>query len=410
MKKASIGLSLEDGKEVNYSLDNLTQHAAVLGTTGSGKTVMCKILIEEALAQGIPVIAIDPKGDIGGLGIISKNFDFRPFVLNPTKTQQLYYSNFHNPNSITQNKLQEITTKIYTPKSSIGLQVSLIPDLAAPKEFKQELEKDSSISASLIEPLSESICQLAGLTTNYDKSMSLISSIILYNWNLNQNLTIESLIKEIINPPFENVGSLGLEDFLKEKDRLKLASSVNLILSSPSKQAWKMGQEINVKKMFQPGNLSIFDLRYSGTLEDKQYAVEQILQGIYRFLLNNGGSDNLKYIIYIDEIAGLLPPPPSSPPCKKSLEILIRQARAFGLGILLATQNPGDIDYKILGNIGTRFIGKLRTDNDITKVATATGVSVNILRNVLTTFKTGDFFFNNSIENKSDKIHSRWLL
>jgi hypothetical protein len=409
MKNTFIGSKIEDGKEVSYNLNSLTQHAAVLGTTGSGKTVMCKVLIEEALAAGIPVIAIDPKGDIGGLGIISKTFDFRPFVSSPEKTQKLYLSNFQNLNNSNLNKLSQIKPKIFTPKSSIGAQISLVPELTAPDGFKEELEKNPSISAGLIDPLSESICQLAGLSLNYEKAKSLISSIILYNWNLGQDLTIESLISQIIKPSFENVGMLSLEDFLKEADRLKIASSINLILSSPSKQAWKAGEKVNVKKMFEPGNLSIFDLRYTGSTEDKQYAVEQILQEIYRFLLHKGGTDKLKYILYIDELAGLLPPPPSSPPCKKSLETLIRQARAFGLGILLATQNPGDIDYKILGNIGTRFIGKLRTENDMDKVATAIGISLSTLKQALLTFKTGDFFYNNSVENKSLKIHSRWL-
>ena len=409
MKNAFIGFNLENSKEVNYNLNNLTQHAAVLGTTGSGKTVMCKVLIEEALAQGIPVLAIDPKGDIGGLGTISKNFDFRPFVSNPEKTQTIYVSNLHNIDKLILDKLSKTKTKIFTPKSSIGIQVSLIPKLTAPKDFKKEIENNPSIAASLIEPLSESICQLAGISNNYEKSKSLISSIILHNWKLGNDLTIESLINEVIDPPFENVGNLNLEDFLKKQERLKIASLINLILSSPSKQAWKSGQEIKIEKLLEPGNLSIFDLRYTQSLEDKQYAVEQILQEIYRFLLNKGGTDKLKFILYIDELAGLFPPPPASPPCKKSLETLIRQARAFGLGIIIATQNPGDIDYKVFGNIGTRFIGKLRTENDMDKVATAIGVSLSFLKQALLSFKTGDFFYNNSVENKSQKIHCRWL-
>ena len=235
MKTIFIGSKIEDGKDVNYNLNSLTQHAAVLGTTGSGKTVMCKVLIEEALAAGIPVIAIDPKGDIGGLGIMSKTFDFRPFVSSPEKAQKIYLSNFPNLNNSSLNKLSQIKPKIFTPKSSIGAQVSLIPELTAPEGFKEELEKNSSISASLIDPLSESICQLAGLSLNYEKAKSLISSIILHNWNLGLDLTIESLISQIIKPNFENVGILSLEDFLKEADRRKIASSINLILSSPSK-------------------------------------------------------------------------------------------------------------------------------------------------------------------------------
>ncbi len=409
MKKAGIGFSVDQGKEVQYDLNSLTQHAAILGTTGSGKTVMCKVVIEEALASGIPVIAIDPKGDIGGLGVTNKTFDFTPFVAHPEKTQSLYLSNFQDFQPAKLDALSKVKTKIFTPKSSVGLQVSLVPDLAAPKDFKTELEKDASLPSSLIDPLSESLCQLAGLTANYEKAKSLISSLILYNWSAGQDLTLESLIGQILNPPFTQLGTLSMDDFLKEQDRKKIASSINLILSSPSKQAWKAGSKLDVEALLKPGNLSIFDLRFTGSTEEKQYAIEQILQELYRFLLHRGGTDKLQYILYIDELAGILPPPPANPPCKKSLEILIRQARAFGLGIILATQNPGDIDYKVLGNIGTRFIGKLRTENDMDKVATAIGISLATLKEALITFKTGDFFYNNAVENKSLKIHARWL-
>lgn len=409
MKEAFVGTNFENQKEVDYNLNSLTQHAAILGTTGSGKTVMCKVVIEEALANGIPVIAIDPKGDIAGLGITSKTFDFRPFTQDAEKTQKAYFSNFKNTKKISLDKLSKIKTTVFTPKSSVGISVNLIPDLSVPNHFKETYERDQTFAVSIIEPLAESLCNLAEIRSGKEKAKSLISSLILYNWNKEISLTLETIIPQIITPPFENLGTLALEDFLKEPERKKIASSINLILSSPSKQAWKSGHRIDIEKMYSPDTLSVFDLRYAGSMEDKQYAVEQILDKIYRYLINKGGSEKLKYILYIDEIAGLFPAPPSNPPCKKVLETLIRQARAFGLGIILATQNPGDIDYKVLGNIGTRFIGKLRTDNDIEKVSTAIGISQSTLKQALLGFNTGDFYYNNAVENKSMKIHARWL-
>ncbi len=409
MKSAFIGKNIENRKEAVYDLNNLTQHAAVLGTTGSGKTVMCKVLIEEALSNGIPIIAIDPKGDIGGLGIVSKTFDFRPFAQNAEKIQKTYLSNFDSSKLGGLEKLSETKTKIYTPKSSIGISVNLIPDLSCPKNFIEAYEKDPTLATMIIEPLAESICNLAEIKNNKEKSKSLLSSIILKSWLESKNLTLETLIPQIIHPPFQNLGTLSLDDFLKEAERKKIASSVNLILSSPSKQAWRSKNNIQIEEMCAPKTLSVFDLRFTGITEDKQYAVEQILDKIYRFLLHKGGSEKLKYILYIDEIAGLFPAPPANPPCKKILETLIRQSRAFGLGIILATQNPGDIDYKVLGNIGTRFIGKLRTDNDIEKVSTAIGISTTGLKQSLLGFNTGDFYYNNSVENINAKIHSRWV-
>ena len=409
MKAAFIGKNLETQKDTIFDLNNLTKHAAVLGTTGSGKTVMCKVLIEEALSNGIPVIAIDPKGDIGGLGILSKTFDFRPFAREAQKTPKNYLSHSDNSKLPSLERLSKTKTKIYTPKSSIGIPFNLIPELSAPENFGQTYGKDPSLVTLMIEPLAESICNLAEIRANKEKAKSLISSIILQNWLSGTDLILETLIAQIVNPPFQNLGTLLLEDFLKESERKKIASSVNLILSSPSKQAWRSKNSLEIGEMYSPSALSVFDLRYTGSTEDKQYATEQILDKIYRFLLHSGGSEKLKYILYIDEIAGLFPPPPSSPPCKKILETLIRQARAFGLGIILATQNPGDIDYKVLGNIGTRFIGKLRTENDVEKVSAAIGISSGALKRTLLDFSAGDFFYNNSVENKSGRIHSRWV-
>jgi hypothetical protein len=415
MTSAQIGNSKANPDKIfYYDLDALTRHAAILGTTGSGKTVMCKVLVEEALIKGIPVIAIDPKGDIGGLAIANEQFDFRPFVKSESEAKSVaekYVSNLKAQKvklSLAKN-LEHINTKIYTPKSSVGIPVSLIPKLNAPDNFKKITEDDPMLIPNFVDPISQSICELGGITGNIkEKAQALISSILIQNWNDAKDLTISTLISQITNPPFEMMGSLALDDFITEKERKKISASINLLLSSPSKQAWSQGKEIDVEQMFQDHSLSIFDMR-SLALEEKQLVVEQILQEIYKYLLNKGGSEKLKYILYFDELAGILPPPPASPPCKKMLELLIRQARAFGLGIILATQNPGDIDYKVFGNIGTRFVGRLRTENDIEKVAVAMDLNPAKLKADVGQLTTGDFVYNNAIDNKKEIMHARWL-
>ncbi|MFT4326408.1 MAG: helicase HerA-like domain-containing protein [Candidatus Woesearchaeota archaeon] len=398
-------------KKCTYNLDTLTRHAGILGTTGSGKTVMCKVLVEEALLQGLPIIAIDPKGDIGGLGIADENYNFSPFVKGAQSVAQKHVEQLLASGvDISQaKKIADVKTTIYTPKSSVGRQVSLIPKLDAPENFKEKSEEDPAFVASFVEPISESICQLASIKGAIkEKAQVLVSAILIHYWNEEKDLTIESLLPAISSPPFEDMGGLALEDFINEKERKKIVASLNLLLTSPSKQVWKHGNPLDVAAMFKPRTLSIFDLRYVSQ-EEKQMVVEQIMQEIYKFLLNKGGSEKLKYIFYIDELAGLLPPPPANPPSKKLLGLLIRQARAFGLGIIVATQNPGDIDYKILGNIGTRFVGKLRTENDIEKVATAMDMSPSVLKEDIAKLKTGDFVYNNAVENKTQSIHARWL-
>ncbi|PIN69550.1 hypothetical protein COV93_05025, partial [Candidatus Woesearchaeota archaeon CG11_big_fil_rev_8_21_14_0_20_43_8] len=405
------------GKKLKYELDTLTRHAVVLGTTGSGKTVMGKVLIEEALASGISVIAIDPKGDLGGLAVTSDDFDFRPFVSGGKKSAEKaanLYSDAVKNQEIDKNlikKLAKVDSKIYTPKSNAGLSISLMPDLSAPKGFSKLSSDDPTIIADFVEPVSASIVQLAGIKGgNAEKMQSFLSSLLINSWNAGSDLDIEGLIKQVIEPPIETIGSLPLDDFINEKERKKLAASLNLILSSPAKQAWKKGERMNMDSMLSSSRLSVIDLRFAINMEEKQFVVEQILSELYKFLIRKGGSQRLKYILYIDELAGLLPPPPANPPTKKLLELLIRQARAFGLGIIVATQNPGDIDYRIFGNIGTRFIGRLRTERDIEKVATAMDLLPSRLKTDISTFSVGDFMYHNAVKNSARIMKARWLL
>lgn len=403
---AKIILGKDDNKELKYELNDLTKHAAILGTTGSGKTVMCKVIVEEALLKGIPVIAIDPKGDISSLGIFNKNYDFRPH-LPKSKAETISQKYLKNHN--TESPLFKHNTKIFTPKSKAGIQVSLMPDLTCPKNFSKIKNYDASTISALVDPISDSLVSLAGIKSNKDKVQTIISQIILDSWSNEKDLDLDSLIKKLITPDFEEVGSLSLEDFLKEKDRLKAASSLNLLLSSPSKKVWSEGTPLDSKEMLKANNLNVFDLRFCHSQQEKQFVVEQVLQNLYKFLLQKGGSTNLRYILYVDELAGLLPPPPSNPMSKKLLEVLIRQGRAFGLGIIVATQNPGDVDYKLFGNIGSRFIGKLRTDNDVEKVASATDNKPSELKSVLAKAKIGDFFLNNAVRNKNHFFKTRWV-
>ncbi len=396
-------------RKFNFNLNNLTRHAVVLGTTGSGKTVMAKVLIEEAMMKGIPVIAIDPKGDIGSVGITDDDFDFRPFCSKATATRMASkYHEASDTSGISSMKKNKVT--IYTPKSNAGKEISFIPDLKAPENFKKMIEDDHNLLSDFIEPVSASVLQLAGISgSKQDIFQSFIAAIIENSWIRGKDLDIGKLIKLILKPDLKEIGSLPTDDFITKKERSKLASSINLILTSPAKRAWQNGDPIDVKNMLKKKNVSVFDLRFVSNNDEKQFVAEQIMQELYKFLTRRGGSQKLRFILYIDELAGLLPPPPASPPSKKLLELLIRQARAFGLGIILATQNPGDVDYRVFGNIGSRFIGRLRTTRDLEKVAAAMDIQVSILKKEASKLKTGDFVFNDAVKNTFAVLHARWL-
>ncbi|MFH1401037.1 MAG: helicase HerA-like domain-containing protein, partial [Nanoarchaeota archaeon] len=415
MARAHIGNI--GAKPFFYELNTLTRHAAVLGTTGSGKTVMCKVLIENCMARGIPIIAIDPKGDIGSLAVTDKHFDFRPYggmdarraIALAQKTARTIKA--QGVDTSIMGALARTATTIYTPKSRIGTAVNLLPNLTAPDSFAAKTTQDPGIIADFVEPVSGSILQLAGIKGgSREKAQTLIAQILTHHWNEGNDLGVAQLIAQINDPPFQTIGPLAVDDFLKETERLKIAAQINLILTSPSKTAWSQGKALNMRAMLTAGTLSVFDLRHCAGTEEKQFAVEHVMQELYKHLLHLGGTEKLRYVLYIDELAGLLPPPPSSPPSKKLLELLIRQGRAMGLGIIVATQNPGDIDYKVLGNIGTRFIGKLRTENDIIKVATATDLAPARLKAMVAELRGGDFICNNSVSNSTKAIHARWLL
>lgn len=402
MPRARIGTA--NGRPLSYELNTLTKHAAVLGTTGSGKTVLCKVLVEECLLRGIPVVAVDPKGDIGSLAVTDKQFDFRPFAkkAEAERAAKQYRAAHGKERAETLRKLAATRTTIYTPKGSAGEQVSLFPDLRAPKLERTE-------AATFVDTVSASLLQLAGVTGGArEKAQSFISTILLHEWQRQRDLDVNKLVALIQEPPFSEIGSLPVDDYMKEPERKRLAAQLNLLLTSPSKQVWRQGAPLDPKALLTKGRLSVVDLR-STHGEETQFVVEQLLQELYRFLVRQRGSEKLRYVLYIDELAGLLPPPPANPPCKRLLELLIRQARAFGLGIIVATQNPGDIDYKLLGNLGTRFVGKLRTQNDIEKVATATGLATAELRDDIGALRTGGFVLNDGVKNTTRTIQARWL-
>lgn len=406
MSKVVIGQK-EEEKHV-FNIDDLTRHATILGSTGSGKTVFGKVLVEECLKKKIPVIAIDPKGDLGGLGIYDKTYDFRPFVTKEEayKQQRLSKTLLKPLKKISDVKELNHKTKIYTPKGEAGYQISLTPDLSVPKAYH---DSSSNIKATLVDSVADQITNIVNLGKDEEKAHSLIATIIKKYWEQQEDLTVHDLVEHIQNPGFEKVGNMKLNDFLSPKKRTKIAGEVNLLISKPSNKILSTGEKLSSKNMFQKNELSVFDLRNCFGEEDKQVVAEKIFQEIYKFLTQQKGSNKLRYVLYIDELASFLPPPPNKPASKKILETLIRQGRAFGLGIILATQNPGDIDYKVLGNIGNRFIGKVRSQNDIDKVATALDMDKSDLREQIKKLETGYFVHNNAIQNTVDVFKSRWV-
>lgn len=429
----------EDDTPFLFNSDFFTKHAVVFGATGSGKTVMCKNIIEESAMQGIPVIAIDPKGDIGGLAMFNEEFNFGKWTQEDARAQGMirdedkakyiaqiqeqYKKNLAAalsarsaaPTEYVKQFMDKVQVNIFTPKSSVGKSISISPELSPPDGFQDLVESDPNQVNDLIESAAFSLLRLVGYDEEDKTEISFVSQIISNQWEMGSSLDIKQLVKLTKDPPFEEIGALTVEEFINEKARLKLASNINLLLTSPAFKSWFQGQPINFDTFYGNNNdkvnINVMDLRWITEEKEKQFFVGMLTQELFKWLIKQGGTQNLRYILYFDEMAGYLPSDPKNPPSKKGLKILIKQARAFGLGCVFATQNPGDIDYTVLSNIGTKFLGNLKTERDVQKVAAGMDMNASKLLEEFGKLKTLQFIFHNpDVNSELMKIRPRWLL
>ena len=375
---------------VYYDSRDLTTHAVVVGMTGSGKTGLCVSLLEEAILDNIPAIVIDPKGDITNLLLAFPNLspqEFQPWIHADDARRAgmdipTYSADVANrwqsglakwgivPERITWMK-HAAKYSIYTPGSDSGLPISIMASLKAPSDGwhggnEEEIrEKINGITTALL--------ALAGLSVRpvQDKEHVLVSNIFEFNWRQGRDLTLEDIILQIQNPPFEKLGVFQVDQYMSEKDRFKLAMEMNNIIASPSFQSWIHGESMDIQRLlYQPNGrpkVSIFYIAHLNESE-RMFITTLILESMLGWMRSLSGTTSLRAILYIDEMFGYFPPYPKNPPTKEPILRLLKQARAFGIGLILATQNPGDLDYKGLSNMGTWFIGRLQSDNDRKKV------------------------------------------
>ncbi len=371
-----------------YKNKNLTTHAAIIGMTGSGKTGLGISIIEEAAMDNIPVLVIDPKGDMGNLMLAFPELrpeDFLPWIdeteasakgMTPEelaqKTAALWRKGLEESWQSSDRIARFVSKaerKIYTPGAIGGNPVSVLGDFAAPE---QQVLDDVDTLNSLIDATVTGLLALAGIEAEPLKSREhlLLSSLFLYFWRRGQGLTLESLIASIINPPFSKLGVLPLETIYPAKERMELAMSFNTVLASPKFASWLQGAPLDIGKfLYTDGGkpkISIFTLSHLSEKE-RQFFVTILLSRFLNWLRRQQGTSNLRVLLYMDEISGYFPPV-ANPPTKRPMLLLLKQARAFGAGIILSTQNPVDLDYKGLSNIGTWFIGRLQTKQDQNRV------------------------------------------
>jgi hypothetical protein len=371
-----------------YDSKDLVTHAACFGMTGSGKTGLCTVLLEEAAIDGVPAIVVDPKGDLANLLLTFPELaakDFAQWSPEGTArqkglTQKEYgaeqaklwkkgLASWGQDGNRIRRLRESADFSVYTPGSEAGLSVSLLKSFAAPSA--QVLE-DRELMRERIQATVTSLLGLLGIDADPIQSREhiLLSNILDRAWREGRNLDLPALITQVQKPPFERVGMFDLESFYPSKDRFGLAMTFNNVLASPGFEAWLQGEPLNLDRMLHSEagrpRVSIFSIAHLNDAE-RMFFVSTLLNETVSWMRRQSGTTSLRALLYMDEIFGYFPPV-ANPPSKAPLMTLLKQGRAFGLGAVLATQNPMDLDYKGLGNCGTWFVGRLQTDRDQARV------------------------------------------
>jgi hypothetical protein len=371
-----------------YDSRDLCTHAVVVGMTGSGKTGLCIDLLEEAAMDKIPAIVIDPKGDIPNLMLTFPNLspeEFRPwidegqaaregqspeeFATHEADKWKAGLASWGQTGERIRDLRNTVDMRVYTPGSNTGRPLTILKSFSAPGK---EIVNDSDAFHDRISSATSGLLALLGIDADPINSQEhiLISKILEHAWRDGRDLDLGKLIANIQNPPFERVGIMELDSFCPKKDRQALAMTLNNLLASPSFAGWLEGEPLDIKKMLHTDEgkpcVSIVSIAHLSEKE-RMFFVTILLNEMIAWMRSQPGTSSLRALLYMDEVFGYFPPT-KNPPSKQPMLTLLKQARAFGLGCVLATQNPVDLDYKGLSNAGTWFLGRLQTERDKARV------------------------------------------
>jgi len=431
-KRPQPGLVLYDSKD-------LVTHAVCVGMTGSGKTGLCIALIEEAALDGVPTIAIDPKGDLTNLMLTFPQLrpeDFRPWIneedaakkgLTPdayaAQQAEMWKSGLSSwgEDGERVKRLKDAAEfAVYTPGSNAGIPISILASFAAPP---QPLRDDAELFRERVLTTTTGLLALMGMEADPVQSREhvLVSTLLTRAWSEGQDLDIGALVGQVQKPPIARVGVMDIDSFYPEKDRQKLALALNNLLAAPGFSAWLEGVPMDIATLLRTPEgrprVSIVSIAHLSDPE-RMFFVSLLLNQVLGWTRAQSGTTSLRAILYMDEIFGFFPPV-ATPPSKQPLLTLLKQARAFGLGIVLATQNPVDLDYKGLANTGTWLLGRLQTERDKARVlegleGAATAAKAGFDRGQMDAMLAGlanrVFLMNNVHEDAPRLMESRWAM
>ncbi|MDX2178748.1 MAG: hypothetical protein SFV18_04080 [Bryobacteraceae bacterium] len=434
-----LGRRTDNGETLLYDSKDLVTHAVCVGMTGSGKTGLCIGLLEEAAIDGIPALVIDPKGDIANLLLAFPELDaasFEPWV-NPdearaqgmeppafaTAQAELWKKGLakwdQDGERIARMKAAAEFT-VYTPGSDAGVPVSVLKSFGAPDEAMRD---DREAMRDRISANATSLLGLLGIDADPVQSREhiLISTLLDNAWGEGEDVDLGMMISRIQQPPVTKIGVMDVDSFYPAKERFALSMQLNNLLASPGFEAWMQGDALDIGNLlYTPAGkprIAIFSIAHLSDAE-RMFFVSLLLNQTLAWVRTQSGTTSLRALLYMDEIFGYFPPV-ANPPSKKPLLTLLKQARAYGFGVVLATQNPVDLDYKGLANTGTWFIGRLQTERDKARVmeglegaAQASGGAFDKqkMEQLLAGLGKRVFLMNNVHESEPVLFETRWCL
>ena len=438
-RKHDLAAGTTSADDVLYDSKDLCTHAVCVGMTGSGKTGLCLSLLEEAGLDGIPAIAIDPKGDLGNLLLTFPELrpaDFRPWIDESVAARKGVSPDDYAAQTATlwRDGLAKwgedgerigrynaaVDKVIYTPGSTAGVPLTILKSFNAPP---QAVLDDGDAYRDRVQSAASGVLALLGIDADPVKSREhiLLSNVLDHAWRAGRDLDLAALIHEIQQPPFKRVGVVDLDTFFPASDRLELGMQLNNLLASPSFASWMEGEPLDVQRLlYTPEGrprLAIMSIAHLGDSE-RMFFVTILLNEILSWMRTQPGTGSLRALLYMDEVFGYFPPV-GEPPSKRPMLTLLKQARAYGLGCVLATQNPVDLDYKGLSNAGTWFLGRLQTERDKARVIeglegasaeAGAGFDRSKMEATLAALGNRKFLMNNVHDNAPTVFETRWAM
>jgi len=420
------------GPQLHYDARDLTTHAVCVGMTGSGKTGLCVGLLEEAAIDQIPAIIIDPKGDMGNLFLHFPELqpkDFRPWINeDDARRKALSVDEFAVATSalwrkglaewgITSERIHTLSRSVeyavYTPGSESVRPVNVLGSLRVPPSLDAEAMREN------ITGTAGALLGLVGIDADPVKSQEaiLLSVLLEHFWSNGQDVDLGLLVRSVQDPPVRKFGVFDIDSFLPAQGRFELAMALNNLMASPSFSAWLSGSPLDIDALlYRPDGTPRHSVFYIAHLSEpeRMFFVTLLLNAVVAWMRRQPGTTSLRALLYFDEVFGFLPPV-AMPPSKRPLLTILKQARAFGLGAVLVTQNPVDLDYKALSNAGTWFIGRLQSKQDQQrlleglKAAPATDAASSLAESI-GQLKSRVFIMNNVHDVGPVTFHTRWAM